>query len=136
MMLRTIMIVVLMLAANPTWAGCPPKDYNAPPKVIGLPYPAARASLIGARFQPLLDWERMQHDYGLAAEAWIAETSYFEVQACSNMGAGECRAHFVDDHRNLFRIMTKDSETGPMVADAFFVCGREAAKIFWPRDGQ
>src|SRR5262245_30499026 len=118
MMLRAIMVVALMLAIDPAWAGCPPKDYKAPPEVIGLSYPAARASLIGARFQPLLDWERMQNDYSLDAEAWIAEMSYFEVQACSNMGARECRAHFVDDHRNLFRIMTEDSGTGPVVADA------------------
>jgi hypothetical protein len=136
MMLRAI--VILMLLSAPASAGCPPKNYDSLPRVIGLPYSAARATLIWAGFQPLLDWDRMQSDYSLPEEAWIAETGYFEIQACSNMGAGECRANFADTHRNLLRIVTKKGLSGgaPTVADATFVCGIEAAKIFWPRQGE
>jgi hypothetical protein len=135
MMLR-IMIIAFFLT-GPAWAGCPPKNYLAVPKVIGLPYSAARTALMKAGFQPLLDWNRMQHEYSLAAEAWIAETNYFEVQACSNMGTGSCRANFVDKHRNLLRIETEDpSGLGQGVTDAFFVCGVKAANVFWPRKGQ
>lgn len=134
-MLRTMIIAILV--AGPAWAGCPPKNYLSIPKIIGLPYPAARATLMEAGFQPLLDWDRMQHGYNLAVEAWIAETTYFEVQACSNMGAGACRANFVDNHRNLLRIVTENpSGRGSNVTDAFFVCGREAANVFWRRTGQ
>jgi hypothetical protein len=134
-MLRAM--IVLMLASGPAWAGCPPKNYSSVPKVIGLPYAAARATLISAGFQPLLDWQRMQSDYKLAAEAWIAETSFFEVQACSNMDTGACRANFVDNHRNLLRITTENpSGSGSTVTDAIFVCGLEAANVFWPRKDQ
>lgn len=120
--------------AGPAWAGCPPKKYASIPRVIDLPYPVARAKLIEAGFQPLLDWDRMQHDYNMPVEAWIAESSYFEVQACSNMGAGQCRANFVDNFRNLLRIVTEDpSGLGSKVTDALFVCGVEAANVF-PRE--
>ena len=61
MLLRTLIFATLV--AGPVWAGCPPnKSYQSVPKVIGLPYPAARAWLIEAGFQPLLDWDRMQQD--------------------------------------------------------------------------
>lgn len=134
-MLRIMIIAIFV--TGPAWAGCPPKNYLSIPKVVGLPYPTARATLMEAGFQPLLDWNRMQHDYNLATEAWIAETTYFEVQACSNMGTGVCRANFVDKHRNLLRIVTEDpSGHGPDVTDAFFVCGIAAANVFWPRNGQ
>ena len=132
MMLRVMIVAILV--TGPAWAGCPPskKDYVAIPKVIGLSYPAARITLIEAGFQPLLDWNRMQHDYSATVEAWIAETTYFEVQVCSNMGKGTCRANFVDKHRNLLRIVTEDpSGHGSEVTDAHFVCGKEAANIFW-----
>ena len=129
MLLRTLIFATLV--AGPVWAGCPPnKSYQSVPKVIGLPYPAARAWLIEAGFQPLLDWDRMQQDYSLAAEEWIAAAGYFEVQACSNTGAEACRAHFVDNHRNLLRIGTDPYGSGSKVTDASFICGADAANIF------
>ena len=129
MLLRTLILATLV--TGPVWAGClHDKSYQSVPKIIGLPYPAARAWLIEAGFQPLLDWDRMQRDYTLAAEEWIAETGYFEVQACSNTGAGACRAHFVDNYRNLFRIVTDPYGSGSKVTDAFFVCGADAANVF------
>ena len=48
-----------------------------------------------------LDWGRMQRDYTAEAEKWIAETGYFEVQACSGDAQVACRAHFVDKYRSL-----------------------------------
>ena len=75
--------------------------------VIDLSYPKARTALIEAGFQPLIDWDRMQHDYDLA-EAWIDHANYFEIQACSNTSAGPCRGNFVDSYRNLLRIITED----------------------------
>lgn len=134
-MLRIMIIAIFV--AGPAWAGCPPKDYVSVPKVIGLPYPTARANLIEAGFQPLLDWSRMQKEYNLAGETWIAETNSFEVQACPNTGTRACIANFVDKHRNLLRIVTEDpSGNEPDVADAFFVCGIEAANVFLPREDQ
>jgi hypothetical protein len=130
-MIMLRMMVVAMLLTGPAWAGCPPKDYLSIPKVIGLKYPEARAALMKAGFQPLLDWERMRHDYKMEAEAWIAETAYFEVQACSNMESGACRANFVDNYRNLLRIVTENpAGAGHQVAHALFVCGSEAANVF------
>ena len=129
--LKLILLIATMLA-GPAWAGCPQQNYLSIPKVIDLPYPKARTSLIAAGFQPLLDWGRMQHDYDLA-EAWIDHTNYFEVQGCSNTGLGPCRANFVDYYRNLLRIIIEDpSGDGPKVTDAFFVCGADAANVFRP----
>ena len=130
MLLR--MMLLMMFVCGPAWAGCPSQKYLSIPKVIDLPYPKARASLIEAGFQPLLDWGRMQHDYDLA-EAWIDHANYFEIQACSNTSAGPCRGNFVDSYRNLLRIITEDpSGSGPKVTDAFFVCGPDAANVFGP----
>jgi hypothetical protein len=114
------------------WAGCPStaKGYQSVPKVIGLPYPAARAWLTQTGFQPLLDWTRMQHDYALPSEEWIGQTGYFEVQACSDASTAACRAHFVDNYRNLLRIVADPYGSGSAVTDAFFVCGAEAATVF------
>lgn len=130
MLLRTL--IVATLVTGPAWAGClHDKSYQTVPKIIGLPYPAARAWLIVAGFQPLLDWDRMQHDYALADEEWIAETGYFEVQACSKTGAViSCRAHFVDNHRNLLKIVSDAYGAGSKVTDASFVCGADAANVF------
>ena len=63
--LKLVLLIATMLA-GPAWAGCAPKKYLSIPKVIDLPYPKARTALIEAGFQPLLDWDRMQHDYDLA----------------------------------------------------------------------
>lgn len=132
-MLRSVSLACVA-AAGPAFAGCPPPHYLSPPKIIDLPYPEARNALIKAGFQPLLDWARMQHDYHIPEEAWIAETGYFEVQACSNLDKRACRANFVDGYRNLFRVVTEiePSGRGSKVTDALFVCGTEAAHVFGP----
>jgi hypothetical protein len=132
--MKVIWGVILLTAATlagPAMAGCPPKNYLSIPRIIGLPYADARSKLVEAGFQPLLDWARMQHAYDMPAEAWIAEARYFEVQVCSNMGRGECRANFADSYRNLLRIVTENpSGLGSKVTDALFVCGFEARNIF------
>ena len=89
--LTPVLLIATMLA-GPAWAGCPKNKYLSIPKVIDLSYPKARTALIEAGFQPLIDWDRMQHDYDLA-EAWIDHANYFEIQACSNTSAGPCREH-------------------------------------------
>ena len=125
-------LLAAMMVAEPAWAGCVSQKYLSLPKIIDLPYPKARISLIKAGFQPLLDWGRMQRDYELA-EAWIDHTNYFEVQGCSSTGLGLCRANFVDYYRNLLRIVIEDpSGAGPKVTDVFFVCGADAANVFQP----
>ena len=129
--LKLVFLIATMLA-GPAWAGCPKNKYLSIPKVIDLSYPKARTALIEAGFQPLIDWDRMQHDYDLA-EAWIDHANYFEIQACSNTSAGPCRGNFVDSYRNLLRIITENpSGNGPKVTDAFFVCGPDAANVFGP----
>jgi hypothetical protein len=130
MLLRTL--ILALFVCGPAWAGCPStaKGYQSVPKVIGLPYPAARAWLMQTGFQPLLDWTRMQHDYALPSEEWIGQTGYFEVQACSDASTAACRAHFVDNYRNLLRIVADPYGSGSAVTDAFFVCGAEAATVF------
>ena len=131
------LLIIASLGCGPAWAGCPPsKGYQSVPRIIGLPYPAARAWLTEVGFQPLLDWGRMQRDYTAEAEKWIAETGYFEVQACSGDAQVACRAHFVDKYRNLFRIVADPYESGWEVTDAFFVCGSDAATVFQPGTGE
>lgn len=128
-MLRLAILACVVASVGPAWGGCPPPKYLSVPKIIDLAYSNARTELIRAGFQPLLDWGRMQHGYDKPSETWISETHSFEVQGCS----GECRANFVDTYRNLLRVTTGSDPAGaPKVADAYFVCGIEAASIFLP----
>jgi hypothetical protein len=131
--LRLAIFICVVASTAPAWAGCPPSQYLSVPRIIDLAYANARSALIDAGFQPLLDWNRMQRDYDMPAQAWIAETHFFEVQGCSGSGAGECRANFADIYRNLLRVtIGTDSAGAPKVTDAFFVCGTDAANVFDP----
>ena len=84
-MLRSAALASVLVAC-PAWAGCPRKNFTSMPRIIDLPYLAARAVLKDAGFQPLLDWDRMQKGYDTPAEEWIDQAHYFEVQACSDNG--------------------------------------------------
>ncbi len=130
MWLRTI-VAAIALTTSQAWAGecaSPMAHAAVPAEVTGQPYSAARSTLVAAGWQPLLDWNRMQHEYDLA-EGWIAETGYFEVSGCSNTGMGYCAASFVDINRNLLRVITTDQD-GPIVSSARVICDPKPSDAF------
>ncbi|WP_395451208.1 hypothetical protein ACHMW7_16280 [Aminobacter sp. UC22_36] len=117
--------IILAILTGPAWADCAPKSNPVIPSVLEQPYPEARGKLIAAGWQPFLDQNQISNPNPPPfAEEWIAETGFFEVEACSGTGRGFCKAVFVDKNKNWLRVITAEGAEDEHVVDSTsLVCG-------------